>query len=410
LTALRLFEFLRGSFSAAGGDEATVEYRLVCSGVLYNSRVLIADWTRSDACRILSPSSFKLIVASSQIDEYPQELALSFRCPVVRESYKQQTGIVDQFMFRPDGEIIAGLASLLTVFTRRLITVRTKVREMYEGSASDVAAEFRDMPIPIGDRLGTYWPPRPASVITTPVSTDKGWDVRTDVHSHMPDPVPFDPGNLKSFLSWVAHQPDDVAEAFLGASRLYQKALAMMLEDADVAYLMLTMALDTLAGTVLKGYTPDPIEIERRRQDLAGVLRKMNLSNEQISEAIFTAAKDNPWSTEKFVTFVKKYLPPATLSSPDPLYPGLGFDWLNPSPDDLEGALRQVYRQRSAASHGGRGYPAYVTLGTSASITYDAIRSMHAEWAKKKLPPITWFERVVQASLMGLFASSDVAE
>ncbi len=358
----------------------------------------------------MSPSLFKLIVASSPIDEYPQELALSFTCPVVEESYKQQTGIVDHFMFRPDGEIIAGLASLLTVFTRRLITVRAKVREMREASASDVVEEFRDMPIPIGDRLGTYWPPRPAAVIRTPVATEKGWEVRTEVQSYMPEPVPVDPESLENFLLWVTRQPDDVAEAFLGASRLYQKALAMMLEDADVAYLMLTMALDTLAGTILKGYTPDPIEIERRRQDLAQVLRRMNLSNGEITEAILTAAKDNPWSTEKFVTFVKKHLPVATLSSPDPLYPGLGFDWLNPSPDDLEEALRQVYRQRSAASHGGRGYPAYVTLGTSASISYDVIRSMHAEWTKKKLPPITWFERVVQASLMGLFASSDVAE
>ncbi len=409
MTAFRILEFLRGSFCGAHGDEATVEYRLVCSGVLYNSRVLTADWTRSDACRILSPSSFKLIVASSPIDEYPQELALSFRCPVVRESYKQQTGIVDQFMFRPDGEIIAGLASLLTVFTRRLITVRAKVREMYEASNSDVAAEFRDMPIPIGDRLGTYWPPRPASVTTTPVSTDKGWDVRTDVHSHMPDPVPFDPGSLKGFLSWVARQPDDVAEAFLGASRLYQKALAMMLEDADVAYLLLTMALDTIAGTVLKKYKPDPGEIVNRGQYLAKILGGTNLSKEEITQVILAAAKDNRWSTEKFVKFVKTYLSAAILTSPDPLYPGLGFDWLNPSPNDLEEALRQVYARRSAASHGGRGYPAYITLGTSVSIHYDVIRSMHADSEKKKLPPITWFERVVQGSLMGLFASSDIA-
>ncbi len=387
-----------------------MEYRLVCSGVLYNSRVHTTDWTKSDACRIMSPSSFKLIVASSPIDEYPQELALSFTCPVVKESYKQQTGIVDHFMFRPDGEIIVGLASLLTVFTRRLITVRAKVREMYEASASDVAAEFRDIPIPIGDRLGTYWPPRPAAVTRTPVATEKGWGVRTEVQSHMPEPVPVDPESLENFLSWVTRQPDDVAEAFLGASRLYQKALAMMLEDADIAYLLLTMALDTLAGTVLKKYTPDPAEIVSRRQDLAKVLGEMNLPKEQITEVILTASKDNPWNAEKFVTFVKRYLTAATLSSPDPLYPGLGFDWLNPSPDGLEEALRQVYRQRSAASHGGRGYPAYVTLGTSVSIPYDVIRSMRAESEKKKLPPITWFERVVQASLMGLFASSDVAE
>jgi hypothetical protein len=39
-----------------------VEYRLACSGVLYNRRVITADWRKSDASRILLREPVELFV------------------------------------------------------------------------------------------------------------------------------------------------------------------------------------------------------------------------------------------------------------------------------------------------------------------------------------------------------------
>ena len=59
------------------GDSAgafEVEYRLSCSGELYNRNIKTGDWRKSDATRILLRTPFELFVASDPFDDYPQEL------------------------------------------------------------------------------------------------------------------------------------------------------------------------------------------------------------------------------------------------------------------------------------------------------------------------------------------------
>jgi len=44
--------------------EPSVEFRLLCSGELYNSKVVTADHRKCDSCRVLLTSPFELIVSS----------------------------------------------------------------------------------------------------------------------------------------------------------------------------------------------------------------------------------------------------------------------------------------------------------------------------------------------------------
>ena len=75
---MHLIEFLKGL--QPGDNESLqeaveVEYRLACSGELYNRGVVTADWRKSDITRVLlSERRVELFVASRPFDDYPQEL------------------------------------------------------------------------------------------------------------------------------------------------------------------------------------------------------------------------------------------------------------------------------------------------------------------------------------------------
>jgi hypothetical protein len=65
-------------------------------------------------------------------------------------------------MHEPDDEIAADLSALLTLFTRRLVLVAVKVRELY----APRRLRFGDLPLPVQRSAFVHWPQTPASVIT----------------------------------------------------------------------------------------------------------------------------------------------------------------------------------------------------------------------------------------------------
>ena len=98
-------------------DSVRVEYRLLCSGMLYPSHFM-GDWSMSDGARILLSMPVELLVASRPYDDYPQELVLRFVAHLVRE-----TDGISTHLYYPDEEIASDLAALLTMLCRRLVTV-----------------------------------------------------------------------------------------------------------------------------------------------------------------------------------------------------------------------------------------------------------------------------------------------
>jgi hypothetical protein len=74
------------SNAAHATEDVYFEYRLLCSGALYNAEVLTADWRKSDITRLLVDGPFILTVCSHPFDDYPQELSLRFQTALVTET------------------------------------------------------------------------------------------------------------------------------------------------------------------------------------------------------------------------------------------------------------------------------------------------------------------------------------
>ena len=390
---VQVLDFLRRSFPDRSGEHTTVEYRLMCSGTLHRS--IIGDWTRSDAARLISPTHFELFVCNARIDEYPQELALRFSCPSVREVYGTWA-----FDHRPDGEIAADLAALFTLFCRRLVTVAGKVRELFPPNLAELPEAFRDRPSPIYGARFRYWSARPATVITSPEVIEGNLRVRQEVRSHEPGPVPVEPASLKEFLDKVSSQVDKSATCLVLAARRYQEALRYIPENVDLSYLLLVSAIEAVSGEALSGFKPPPETIVEDRADMVKHLRSLSISETEIFRIIEIVSKRERWVKEKFVRFIENYVPDDVWNSADPLYPGLEFAGLVPDRQDLRGTLTRIYEQRSASSHRGIAYPPYVAIGTSPWMTDDAFRALMAAAQSDRIPPVTWFERLTQATLI----------
>lgn len=389
---LRVLDFIRGSFPDSSGDCKRVEYRLICSGTLH--RAIGGDWTKSTIARVLSPEHFELFACSSRLDEYPQELSLRFSCPVVDQQYKDRS-----FSYLPDTEIAQDLCALLTLLCRRLVTLAGKVSESYKDTPAEDPETLTEWPFPMHGANWHYWPVQPATVITTPEVVEEKWRPRQEVYSHTPTPVALTPNDLNDFLNVLARQRDEVATAAIMAARRYHEALRYIPENVDFSYLLLVSAVETIAGEGLKEYKPTLEKSLQNRKDVVNYLRSLSLSEEQIRRCIEIVVKDNPWTKEKFIKFITDSLPDETWMAEDPLYPGLNFPTLIPDRKELRTVLSRIYHRRSARSHSGVPYPVYVSIGTSPFITDVAFRAMIAASESDKIPPVTWFERVVQGTI-----------
>jgi hypothetical protein len=388
---LRVLDFIRGSFPDTSGDYACVEYRLMCSGNLH--RAIFGDWSKSTVARNLSPKHFELFVCSSRPEEYPQELSLRFSCPRVAEQYKQST-----FSHRPDGEIAQDLCALLTLFCRRLVTVAGKVSESYKDLPAERPEKLTNWPFPLHGAIWRYWSPQPATVTVTAEVVGGELRPRQEVQSHTPIAVAVTPNDLTEFLNKVAEN-DEIAPALIMAARRYHEALHYIPENVDLSYLLLVSAVESITAKGFKGYKPDINKILESRKELVDYLTSLSLSDEQIRRGIEIIVRENPWTKEKFIKLIETYLSDEVWSEKDPLYPGLEFSSLIPQRNELRKVLTRIYRSRSARSHSGTPYPVYVSIGTSPFITGEAFRALVAASESDKIPPVTWFERVVQRTI-----------
>jgi|SRR5579871_427415 len=162
-----LLDFLT---TAARGAEntpqgVTVEHRLACSGELYNSRVITANWRKSDVTRVLARSPFELFVVSQPFDAYPQELCLRGKLGYVTEQSADQN-LSFRSTFLPDDEIVEDLCSVLSLLARRLIVPIVSTRQIYGDENKGLGSFGTDWPYPLLDVRYTSWKRRLATVVT----------------------------------------------------------------------------------------------------------------------------------------------------------------------------------------------------------------------------------------------------
>jgi hypothetical protein len=102
-------------------------------------------WRKSDLSRILLERPFPIFVASQPFDSYPQEL-----CVRVTLNFVTETGgspaMRGSITFLPDSDVIDDLCAVLTLLSRRLVSVVAKTREKHD----DVHAARWWRPAPVG--------------------------------------------------------------------------------------------------------------------------------------------------------------------------------------------------------------------------------------------------------------------
>ena len=381
---MHVLEFLKTLQSNSMREPVEVEYRLACSGELYDRRVITADWRKSDITRVLLREPFELFVTSRPFDDYPQELCARLKLSYVAEEHDLR-GFKSTSVFLPDDEIIEDLCSILSLLARRLISVVGKIRERRPERDSDLGSYGWDAPLSILKLSGfPVWRRRPITIRTG----SEGQHV--EIHDTPPTGV--DTEALKGFLLKL---PDLTAvEEIIHACRLYKTALELIESRPDITYQLLISAVETMAGVALHDYEPDEAVRASMKRPVFERARTYGLDAEPARRLALEASRGITWLRQKFKKFILDNVAPDEIDGEDPVFPWWSF--LRPARQDFERVLGEIYDARSGNLHAGYPFPRWVGLGTSP--TADPRNVPTLGLAPNDVPPVTWFERVVSAA------------
>ena len=388
-----ILDLLKRSHSDApkASDSVSFEYRLLCSGELYNAEVITADWRKSDGTRLLVPGllvpgPFLLSVCSHPFDDYPQELSLRFNTAMVTETKGRTTS-----MFYADEEIARDLSSVLSLLLRRLITVAAKIREIHPRHYGQEPDYLLDNSIDFVNRISrNFWERKPATIIY-------GAKGIHDVIDYNPPPLGLVSRDLMSRLTALASSP--YAESLVLAARLYSQALRQIEHEADLAYQSLISCVETVANEALKEYQPEEADMVEVKKSVFKKAAQFGLGQEECKLLAIEACAGMTWATKKFSKFLVEnvgndFWEKDDLFRVDPLF--------CPKQDELRSAIRSVYLARGGATHGGRPYPPSIAIGIGPTVPVGAFLDIDFDPANNKLmpiPPIVWFERLVNSAI-----------
>lgn len=381
-------------------DGAAFEYRLLCSGELYNANVITADWRKSDVTRSLVSGPFLLSVCSHPFDDYPQELSLRFKTTMVAETKGRTTS-----MFYADEEIARDLSSILSLLLRRLIRVAAKVREIHPRHYDREPDYLLDNSIDFVNRITrNYWARKPATIVY-------GAKGIHDIIDYNPPPLGVVPQDLLNLLTTLASSP--CAESLVLAARLYSQALRQIEHEADLAYQSLISCVETIANEALHDYQPEETEMVMAKKSVFDKAAELGLGQEQCRAIAIEACSGMAWATRKFTKFLvenagKDLWEKDDLFQLDPLF--------CPKQGELQSAIRSVYKARGGATHGGRPYPPSIAIGIGPTVPVGAFLDLDLDPGNatlKPIPPIVWFERLVNSAILNFIrgiATSETAK
>lgn len=378
-----ILEFLKGQRpEQPGNDVITCEYRLLCSGEIYNGDVKTFEWRKSTACRLLLTSPFTVFVASTPLyGTIPQELALRFTTQIVTQ--KREKANTSYLTFCPDDEIAKDITALLCLFCRRLITICAKVREIYPNQPEVI----RDLPIDFVNSLkAVSWKRHPATSTLFPNGT-------IQVIDYNPPQRALSPEKLKRLFLALPDLP--CAESVIRSARLYALALELIYQDTDIAYQLLISSVETIANAVHQSYTPTKADMLKTKGNVAELAVKFGLSKEKANQLMVEACKGIPWAKKKFSKFLLENVSDALWKADDlfklpPQFP-------LPNKNDFEAAIHEIYEARSKALHSGGSFPASASIVTGPMLPAKALFEL--DGTQRPFPPVSWFERVVNIAI-----------
>jgi hypothetical protein len=389
---LRFLEKASNQANEAVADAVGVEYRLACSGELYNRRVQTCDWRKSDATRLLLRKPLELFVASQPFSAYPQELCARLTLRYITEEQTVQN-VSSKSIFLPDEDVIEDCCSVLTLLSRRLITPVAKTRVRNQDENPPLGSYTLDVPMPIlSFPRFVVWKQRPLSVLTSMEGQR--------IIDNAPPPVGVDPEALSAFLSGLLKLPSPVEIVY--ASRLYRTALELIESRADIAYQLLISTVESLAAVALRDFQPTDDEKLETQSALRQRAKEFGLGEEMTNHLALEACKGQPWLKRKFKKFLLDFVDPEVLVSQDRVF--LVPQHLYPKKDDLPKVFGRIYDARSGNLHGALPFPRSVGIGVNPWIN---ARELPVNWlAQDEVPPVAWFERAVSLAVRGFLIQS----
>jgi hypothetical protein len=284
--------------------------------------------------------------------------------------------------FLPDEDIIEDLCSVLSLLSRRLISLVGKTRERHFLDQPALGSYGSDLPVPIlSISQAAVWRRRPLSILTN----QKG----QQLIDYAPPPVGVDDKALETLLLELPGMPG--ATKIIAASRSYKTALEVIESRPDISYQLLISAAETLASVALRGFKPEESDQLETRDSLLKLARKLGIDADNAKRLALETCRDNPWSRRKFKKFLLENVSPEELSVKDQLF--LVPEHLCPTPQNFGNALDRVYGVRSGNLHEGSPFPPFVGIGTRAFIESREVRFRTLQ--PTEVPPVAWFERVV---------------
>ncbi|MFL6604444.1 MAG: hypothetical protein ACJ8R9_24350 [Steroidobacteraceae bacterium] len=252
-----VLEYLKSAPQSSHEFGVTFEYRLLCSGELYNSKVSTSDWRKSNVAQYLCGSSFTILAVRNPLRHFPQELVVRFKANRVEER-----GAMASVSFVPDEDIARDLAALLSVIFRRLVTVAGKTRELYPRFSPNDIEELLDTPLPLVNALdAVHWQERPLGITWT------YGDDRQQVIDYNPRPRGIDPHELQGTLLAIPNIPN--TQSFVLSARLYALGLLQLDQDVSLSFHSLISAIETLASAAFKDYRPPEQQVVNAKQSVA---------------------------------------------------------------------------------------------------------------------------------------------
>lgn len=379
-----LLRFLDRDLGGVEGDKpdtVRVEYRLACSGELYNRRVVTTDWRKSDTTRVLLREPLELFVASQPFAAYPQELCLRMAVSRVTEQ-ENVANISASSSFLPDEDIVEDLCSILSLLSRRLVSLASKTREQYSDEQPALGSYGSDRPIPLLQApYVAVWTQRPATASANFEGPDNS-----------PPPVGVDPQVLTELLLRLAEIPQ--AMEIVYASRLYRTALELIESRPDIAYQLLISTVESLAAVALGDYEPEDSDKLAMTLAVQERARHFGLDEDRVRQLGLEACKGQRWLKKKFKKFLLDFVSLEILAEKDRVF--LVPEHLCPPPDNFGETLGRIYDVRSGNLHAALPFPRSVGIGISPQIKW---RNLPVNpLTRPPVPPVTWFERVVSTA------------
>lgn len=378
---LYVLQFLAGE--QYDEDSTACEYRFLSSGFIS------AGDPRSAQGRFLLMRPFEWVVASEEWkrvpeDQWPQESIVRFQVNSVVRAIGQRI-----YIYPADDELAHDLAALLSLLCRRLITVVgcTSQRNFDEGKKDKPVLE---LPFPVFNRLNLrYWPLQPHVLVRRPEEAE------ATAIDYNPYPKYIKRDELGGLLAALPRLKS--AKSLVLAARLYAEGLAVVHQAPDMAYLLITMAIETAASQAIDGSKTDDQIWQSIPERFRTLMISLGATEQVIREASAVAVPQHGRPTYQFSAFAEQFHTEELFGKDDLFRMESHQEWL-PTKDKVKQAAQRIYSQRSKFVHEGKPYPASIAVGLSAKVDN---RAFQVDTNKgPTIPPLAWAERLAHVCIV----------